>query len=95
MAARHEGESTEISCPILDAVPDKFDPEFDLSALPAPWRTLEREDFQLFVATNVSCMSMGDRVAPTQDPSSGSLSLGEKDFARMLQTHHSFHKTLG
>ena len=42
---------------------------------PPPWRVLDQEKFQLFVLSNVPCMSMGDRVAPTQDPSSGSLSM--------------------
>ena len=82
LASRHEGEFTEISCPLLEAVPGKFDPGLDLSALPAPWRALEREDFQLFVAANVACMSMEDRVAPTQDPSSRHLSLGKRERER-------------
>ena len=84
LASRHEGEFTEISCPLLEAVPGKFDPGLDLSALPAPWRALEREDFQLFVAANVACMSMEDRVAPTQDPSSRHLSLGKREREREM-----------
>ena len=43
LASGHDAESTEISCPLLDAVPGKFDPGLDLSALPAPWRALEGE----------------------------------------------------
>ena len=56
----------------LDELKDKASDNL-LRELPEQWTLMEYDDFQFFVCANTPCMSMGDRVAPTADVSSGSL----------------------